>query len=137
MKPFVRNYLKIGIYFIDVDNLVANYTHLEQISMRKLRNADVEMRLGPGVFHYIRPLEYFEYYRGSTPIADRLLLGWILSGPLFSATSLFSTCSNLPHALRTRSNGIFMVTPWKRSSTEKKLQQIHQAGFRKRVRCSK
>ena len=92
MKPFVRNDLKIGNDFIDVDNLKAKYPHLEPISLSKYSYADVEMILGQDVFHAIRPLEYFESDRANTPIAVRLPLGWVLSGPLPSATGLFSTC---------------------------------------------
>ena len=51
------------------------------------------MILGQDVFHCIRPLEYFEADRPNTPIAVRLPLGWVLSGPLPSTTGLFSTCS--------------------------------------------
>ena len=92
VKPFVRNDLKIGNDFIDVDNLKAKYPHLEPISLSKYSYADVEMILGQDVFHSIRPLEYFESDRANTPIAVRLPLGWVLSGPLPSATGLVSTC---------------------------------------------
>ena len=84
--------MKIGNYFIDVDNLKAKYPHLEPISLSKYSYADVEMILGHDVFHAIRPLEYFESDRANSPIAVRLPLGWVLSGPLPSATGLFSTC---------------------------------------------
>ena len=50
------------------------------------------MILGQDVFHVIRPLEYFESDRAVTPIAVRLPLGWVLSGPLPSTIGLFSTC---------------------------------------------
>ena len=50
------------------------------------------MILGQDVFYAIRPLEYFGTDRANTPIAVRLPLGWVLRGPLPSATGLFSTC---------------------------------------------
>ena len=50
------------------------------------------MILGQDVFHSIRPLEYFESDRKNTPIAVRLPLGWVLSGPLPSTSGLVSTC---------------------------------------------
>ena len=90
-KPFVRNDLKIGNDFIDVDNLKAKYPHLEPISLSKYSYTDVEMSLGQDVFHSIRRLEYFETDHANTPIAVRSPLGWVLSGPLPSATGLFST----------------------------------------------
>ena len=92
MKPFVRNDLKIGNDLIDVENLKTKYPHLEPVPLSKYSYADVEMILGQDVFHSIRPLEYFESDRANTPIAVRLPLGWVLSGPLPSATGLFSTC---------------------------------------------
>ena len=50
------------------------------------------MILGQDVFHAIRPLEYFDTDRKDTPIAVRLPLGWVLSGPLPSTSGIFSTC---------------------------------------------
>ena len=50
------------------------------------------MILGQDVFHAIRPLEYFETDQKDTPIAVRLPLGWVLSGPLPSTSGLFSIC---------------------------------------------
>ena len=92
VKPFVRNDLKMGSDLIDVENLKTKYPHLEPVPLSKYSYADVEMILGQDVFHSIRPLEYFESDRANTPIAVRLPLGWVLSGPLPSVTELFSTC---------------------------------------------
>ena len=50
------------------------------------------MILGQYVFHSIRPLEYFESERKNSPIAVRIPLGWVLSGPLPSTSGLVSTC---------------------------------------------
>ena len=50
------------------------------------------MILGQDVFHSIRPLEYFESERKNSPIAVRIPLGWVLSGPLPSTSGLVSTC---------------------------------------------
>ena len=49
------------------------------------------MILGQDVFHCIRPLESFQTDRKNTPIAVRLSLGWVLSGPLPSTSGLMST----------------------------------------------
>ena len=89
---YVRDDLKVGNDVIDVDNLKKIYTHLEPIPLSKYSYSNVEMILGQDVFHCIRPLEYFEADRPNTPIAVRLPLGWVLSGPLPSTTGLFSTC---------------------------------------------
>ena len=40
----------------------------------------------------IRPLEYFAADEKSSPFADRLPIGWVLSGPLPSFSGLVSTC---------------------------------------------
>ena len=92
VTPYVRDDLKVGNDVIDVDNLKIIYPHLEPIPLSKYSYSNVEMILGQDVFHCIRPLEYFEADRPNTPIAVRLPLGWVLSGPLPSTTGLFSTC---------------------------------------------
>ena len=50
------------------------------------------MILGQDVFHFIRPLEYFDSDRKNTPVAVRIPLGWVLSGPLPSTSGFYSTC---------------------------------------------
>ena len=92
VKPYVRDQLTIGNDVIDVDELKTRYPHLEPIALSKYSYTDVKMILGQDVFHAIRPLEYFESDRRNTPVAVRLPLGWVLSGPLPSTTGLFSTC---------------------------------------------
>ena len=44
------------------------------------------------MFHCICPLEYCENGRKNTPIAVRLPMGWVLSGPLPSTSGLFLSC---------------------------------------------
>ena len=92
VTPYVRDDLKVGNDVIDVDNLKKIYPHLEPIPFSKYSYSNFEMILGQDVFHCIRPLEYFEADRPNTPIAVRLPMGWVLSGPLPSTTGLFSTC---------------------------------------------
>ena len=53
---------------------------------------DVEMIFGQDLLHCKRSLEYFETDPKNTPIAVRLTFGWVLSGPLPSASGLFFTC---------------------------------------------
>ena len=43
-------------------------------------------------FHFIRPLEYFDSDCKDTPVAVRLSLGWVLSGPLPVTSGSFSIC---------------------------------------------
>ena len=92
VKPYVRKTLHVGNDVIDVDSLKTIYPHLEPIALKTYSYGDVEMILGQDVFHSIRPLEYFESDRKSSPIAVRIPLGWVLSGPLPSTSGLVSTC---------------------------------------------
>ena len=89
VKPYVRKNLHVGNDVLDVDQLKQQYPHLEHVA---LSYGDVEMTLGQDVFHSIRLMEYFESDRKKTPIAVRLPLGWVLSGPLPSTSGLVSTC---------------------------------------------
>ena len=68
------------------------YPHLEPNPLKKYSYADVDMILGQDVFHFVRPLEYFDSDRKNTPVAVRLSLGWVSSGPLPSTSGLFWTC---------------------------------------------
>ena len=92
IKPYVRENLSVGTDTIDVDYLKTKYPHLEPIYLNKNSYVDVNMILGQDVFHFIRPLEYFESDSKNAPVAVRLALDWVLSGPLPSTSGLFSTC---------------------------------------------
>ena len=92
VKPDVREDLKVGTDTIDVELSKTKYPHLQPSSLKKYSYADVEMILGQDVFHSIRPLEYFDSDRKDAPVAVRLPLGWVLSGPLPSSSGLYSTC---------------------------------------------
>ena len=50
------------------------------------------MILGRDAYDANRPLEYIEIESKSSPVAVRLPLGWVLSGPLPSSSGLISTC---------------------------------------------
>ena len=92
IKPYVRENFSVGTDTIDVVYLKTKYPHLEPISLNKYSYADVDMILGQDAFHFIRPLEYFESNSRNAPVAVRLSLGLVLSGPLPSTSGLFSTC---------------------------------------------
>ena len=92
VKPYVRKTLHVGNDVINVDYLKTIYPHLEPIALKTYSYGDVEMILGQDVFHSIRPLEYFESDQKNSPIAVRIPLGWVLSGPLPSTSGLVSTC---------------------------------------------
>ena len=92
VKPYVKEDLNVGSDVIDVGSLKVLYPHLEPIPLKKYNYGDVEMILGQNVFHCIRTLGCFETDRKNTPIAVRLPLGWVFSGPLSSTLCLISTC---------------------------------------------
>ena len=92
VKPYVRDNLNVGTDVIDVDFLRTKYPHLEPIPLKQYSYADVEMILGQDVFNFIRPLEYLDADRKNTPVAVRLPLGWVLSGPLPMTSGFVSTC---------------------------------------------
>ena len=92
VKPYVREDLKVGTDTIDVELLKTKFPHLQPISLKKYSYADVEVILGQDVFHSIRPLECLDSDRKNAPVAVRLPLGWVLSGPLPSSSGLYSTC---------------------------------------------
>ena len=91
IKPYVRDDLQVGTDVIDVESLKTVYPHLEPIPLKKYSYADVDMILGQDVFHFIRPLKYFDSDRKNTPVAVRLSISWVLSGPLPSTSGFFST----------------------------------------------
>ena len=92
VKPYIRRNLHVGNDVIDVEQLKQQYPHLEPVALSKYIYGDDKMILVQDVFHSIRPLDYFEPDRKNTPTAVRLLLGWVLSGPMPSTSGLVSTC---------------------------------------------
>ena len=50
------------------------------------------MILGQDVYHAIRPIKYPESESKGTPVAVRLPIGWVLSGPLPSSSNFVSSC---------------------------------------------
>ena len=70
------------------------------------------MVLGQDMFHFIRPLEYFETDRKTTPIAVPLTLDWVLSGPLPSSLGLFSTCFKVVTQGETNSKLADQIRSW-------------------------
>ena len=58
---------------------------------KRYNYAKVEMILGQDAYHAIRPLEFFKTYSKSPPVFVRLPLGWVLSGPMPSASGLTLT----------------------------------------------
>ena len=92
IELFLKKYLHVGSDVIDVASLQEVYPHLQPLKPLRYSYAKVEMIIGQDAFHAIRPLEYFVTDAKNAPVAVRLPLGWVLSGPLPSTSCLSSTC---------------------------------------------
>ena len=90
--PYARETLNVGSDIIDVKSMQEIYPHLAVLDPVRYSYAEIEMILGQDVYHAIRPLEYFSADEKCSPFAVRLPIGWVLSGPLPSNSSLVSTC---------------------------------------------
>ena len=77
---------------IDVNQLQREYPHLAPLSLPNYTYSDVHVILGQDASAAIRPIEYFDCEQPNTPVAVRLLIGWVLSGPVPSSTYLLSLC---------------------------------------------
>ena len=92
VRPYVRETLNVGSDIIDVKSMQETYPHLAVLDPVKYSYGNIEMIPGQDVYHAIRPLEYFAADEKCSPYAVRLPIGWVLSGPLPSSSSLVSTC---------------------------------------------
>ena len=92
VRPYVRETLNVGSDIIDVKSMQETYPHLAVLDPVKYSYGNIEMIPGQDVYHAIRPLEYFAADEKCSPFAVRLPIGWVLSGPLPSSSSLVSTC---------------------------------------------
>ena len=92
VRPYVRETLNVGSDIIDVKSMQETYPHLAVLDPVRYSYGEIEMILGQDVYHAIRPLEYFSADEKCSPFAVRLPIGWVLSGPLPSSSSLVSTC---------------------------------------------
>ena len=99
INPFVKKSLNCGSDIINVQALQETYPHLAVLDPVTYSHKDIEMILGQDVYPAIRPLEYFSANEMRSPVAVRLPIGWVLSGPLPSSSCLTSTCfkMNIEH----------------------------------------
>ena len=91
VTPFVKDSLSVGSETIDVTLLQDRFPHLQPIKHIVYNYSDLEMILGQDVFHAIKPLEYFQGRNQNTPVAVRMPIGWILSGPIPSPIGVRAT----------------------------------------------
>ena len=92
VRPYVGEILNVGSDIIDVKSMKETYPHLAVLDPVRYSYGEIEMILGQDVYHAIRPLECFSADEKCSPFAVRLPIGWVLSGPLPSSSSLVSVC---------------------------------------------
>ena len=92
INPFVKESRNVGSDVIIVQALQETYAHLVFLDPVTYSYKDIEMILGQDVYQAIRPLEYFSADEKRSPVAVRLPIDWVLSGPLPSSYCLTSTC---------------------------------------------
>ena len=92
INPFDKENLNVGSDIINVQALQETCPHLAVLDPVTYSYKDIEMILGQDVYHAIRPSEYFSADEKRSPVAVRLPIGWVLSGPLPSNSCLTSTC---------------------------------------------
>ena len=101
INPFVKESLNVGSDILKVQALQETYPHFTHAVLDPVTYSykDIEMIPGQDVYHAIRPLEYFSDDEKRSPVAVRLPIGWVLSGPLPSSSCLTSTCfkKNIEH----------------------------------------
>ena len=92
VSPYIRDTLNVGSDIINVPQLQETYPYLSVLDPIQYSYSNVEMILGQDVYHAIRPIEYFESDSKCAPVAVRLPIGWVLSGPLPATSSFISSC---------------------------------------------
>ena len=92
INPFVKESLNVGSDINNVQALQETYPHLAVLDPVTYSYKDIEMILGQDVYHAIRRLENFSANEKRLPVAVRLPIGWVLSGPLTFSSCLTSTC---------------------------------------------
>ena len=91
VSPYNRDNLNIGSDIVDVPHLQETYPYLSVLDTVRYSYSNIKMILGQDVYHAIRPIEYFESESKCAPVAVRLPIGWVLSGPLPSSSNFVSS----------------------------------------------
>ncbi|XP_063717837.1 uncharacterized protein LOC134844942 [Symsagittifera roscoffensis] len=94
LTAFVKDELKGGTDTVNIPALQSKYPYLAPIKPIVYSYADVDLIIGQDSFHAIRPEEYFksEADPNTSPVAVRLPIGWVLSGPMPTSIGFLSTC---------------------------------------------
>ena len=77
---------------VDTPALQQVYTHLEPIEPDRYCYSDIKIVVGQVFYRHIRALGYIQDEERKDPMAVRLPVGGVLSGPFTSSFGLSSTC---------------------------------------------
>ena len=92
LSAYVKDEINDGTQKFNIPALQEKYPYLEPIKPVRYSYSEIEMVIGQDFYLHIRPLDYFHDADRKTPMAFRLPVGWVLSGPLPSSSGLLSTC---------------------------------------------
>ena len=92
VSPYIIDTLNVGSDIIFIPQLQETYPYLSVLDPVQYSCSIVEIILGQGVYHAIRPIEYFESDSKCAPIAVRLPSWWVLGGPLLTTSISISSC---------------------------------------------
>ena len=93
VNAFTKSSHNVGRDFIDDSALKSKYPHLDPVPGTQIDYSSVSMILGQDAYGAIRPIEYFVSSTDkSSPVAVRMPIGWVLSGPLPSTSNLSASC---------------------------------------------
>ena len=93
VNAFTKSSINVGRDFINVAALKSKYPHLDTVPGTQIQYSSVSMILGQDAYEAIRPIEYFVSSTDiSSPVAVRLPIGWVFSGPLPSTSNLSASC---------------------------------------------
>ena len=146
LKLYVKRRINVGSEVIVLPALQRRCSHLAPLSSEPYSYANVELVLSQDAFAAIHLLEYFVAESKNSPIAVRLPLGWVLSGPLPSTTCILSTCfkaivetENLTEQIRAwydiESFGAFKHIDPRSAADSRALKILEETTFHHGERC--
>ena len=91
IHPFVKESLNVGSDTINLQALQETFPHIAVHDPMTYSYKDIEMIIGPDVYHAVRPKDYCSADESRSAVAVRLPIGWDLSSPLPSGLCLTST----------------------------------------------
>ena len=77
---------------INIAELQNKYPQLAPVKPTQNNYEDVEVVIGQDYYHAVRPIEFILADDNNSPCSVRLLVGWVISGPLPSSIVSTSSC---------------------------------------------